>query len=35
MKQLRPSDFYKIKNLYNKNTPNYPVVMAVIEGNNP
>lgn len=35
MKQLMQSDFYKVKNLYSKDIPNYPVVMAIIESNNP
>ena len=35
MKQLMQPDFYKVKNLYSKDIPNYPVVMAIIEGNNP
>lgn len=35
MNQLMKSDFYKVKNLYSDDIPNYPVVMAIIEGNNP
>lgn len=35
MKQLKQSDFTKVRHLYAENTPNYAVVMAIIEGNNP